>query len=63
MKTLLIILISLVILLLIGFGSLPFILASILKLSWINWFGILTIPSTLIGIIGITFQIKLFFDK
>lgn len=43
----------------IGWAILPFILAKVLELSWINWFGILTIPSAIILIVIIFLQRKM----
>ena len=61
-KTLIKIIIIFTFLLIIGYASLPFILAAALGLNWIKVFAIITIPSAVItiGIIGI--QIKLFYS-
>jgi hypothetical protein len=40
----------------IGWAILPFILANALDLSWINWFGFLTVPSGLLTIIIVLMQ-------
>ena len=61
-KTLIKIIIIFTFLLIIGYASLPFILAAALGLNCIKVFAIITIPSAVItiGIIGI--QIKLFYS-
>ena len=45
-----------------GYTILPFVLAHVLELSWINWFGILTVPSGVVTIIAVILQMKLFYD-
>jgi uncharacterized phage infection (PIP) family protein YhgE len=58
MKTLIIFFAIAIGLLAIGFATVPFILASILELSWINWLGIITIPCSFASIIMLIMQIK-----
>jgi len=43
----------------IGWAALPFILAKSLELGWINWFGILTVPSGIAILVMILFQRKM----
>jgi len=43
----------------IGWAILPFILAGVLDLVWINWFGILTVPSGAMAIFAVVMQRKM----
>ena len=47
----------------IAWAVLPFILSGVLDLSWINWFGVLTVPSGIGGIVMILLQRKMFKDS
>jgi len=42
----------------IGIGILPFILAKALSLPWINWFGIVTVPTAIMIIFVGLFMIE-----
>jgi uncharacterized membrane protein len=46
----------------IGWAALPFILAASLDLGWINWFGILTVPSGIVWIVIMAMQRKVLKD-
>jgi len=60
MKTLFIFLWVLITILFIGWGILSFILAKSLELSWINWLGVLTVPTGIAGVIVVLIQRKMF---
>lgn len=46
-----------------GYLMLPFVLAHVLDKPWINWFGLITVPSSVLLFIVITLQKKFFFSK
>ena len=47
----------------IGWAVLPFILANSFNLSWINWFGMITIPSGIATIIIVLIQRNIMKDS
>ena len=63
MKALLITLWVFICLVGIAWGALPFILAAKIGLSWINWFGIMTVPSGIMTIVGSLLQAKVLFGR
>lgn len=62
MRILLFIFFIFVLILSVGYGSLPFILANELSMDWIKYFGFLTVPSSAIAITLTIIQIKIFFE-